>query len=76
MLAARDATVMDIVHDTTPQPGVERPGRLAITLVPGAIAGVDAIDIRFPHYENAGHMVTLRAPEDLLADVEDWWSGD
>lgn len=63
-----------VTHDSAPRSGVARPGWLQIDFVPGAVA-VDHAEIRFPRYPTAGHMVTLREPAELLADVRAWYDG-
>jgi hypothetical protein len=73
VLSYWDDVVEGVVHDTAPQQGVDRPGWLNLTYVDGAVPGVDAATIRFPLYPSAGHIVTLREPGELLADIEQWW---
>lgn len=70
-----DTIVSEVVHDTAPQMGVDRPGWLELTYVDGAVPGVNAATIRFPHYPTAGHIVTLREADELLADLAQWWPG-
>jgi hypothetical protein len=74
VLSYWDEIVSDVAHDTAPQDGVDRPGWLHLTYVDGAVPGATAATIRFPFYPSAGHIVTLREPAELLADIEQWWT--
>jgi len=75
VLSYWDTIVSDVVHDTAPQVGIDRPGWLNLTYVDGAVPGATSATIRFPFYPSAGHIVTLRQPAELLADIEQWWEG-
>jgi hypothetical protein len=55
------------VHDSEPRPGVERPGWIQLDYV-----DAPQREIRFPGYVESGHMVNLRQPEDLAADLQAW----
>ena len=63
-----------VVHDTAPRPGVERPGWIQLDYAFAVVAPGDSgsREIRFPTYANSGHMVNLRQPEGLAADVAAW----
>ncbi|MBL8945520.1 MAG: hypothetical protein JNK45_20320 [Myxococcales bacterium] len=60
-----------VLHDTDARPGVARPGWIDITYAAGAIDGVTATELRFPHYPEAGHAVMIRSAEALRTDVMD-----
>jgi hypothetical protein len=51
-----------------------RPGRIILTYRSGAVPGstVTTRTVRFPHYGQSGHAVTLTEPQELLEDVMDW----
>jgi hypothetical protein len=66
--------VSSVVHDTAPQPGVDRPGWIDLTYVPGAVEGVGDVEIRYPRYPTSGHIVTLKEPANLLADLAEWYA--
>jgi hypothetical protein len=61
--------------DSSPQPGVARPGSFRVSL-PATDGGEPAqsVTVRFPTYEQSGHMVAASQPADLAADVQAWWS--
>lgn len=70
-LARFPALAASVEHDTDARPGVARPGWIDITYAAGAIDGVTAAELRFPHYPEAGHAVMIRSAEALRADVVD-----
>lgn len=53
-------------HPDLPR-GAERPGVVSLELSGGVVS-----ELRMPRYENAGHMVTLRAPGEFYDDVRAW----
>lgn len=63
-LAAHTNKVTSVQEEMVPEQGNSRPGRLRVDYVNGQTRF-----IRFPHYD-AGHVVTLDAPEELAEDVE------
>ena len=74
-LAQYSQMVSDVTHDTAPRPNVDRPGWMQITYQPD-VAPPDDLEreVRFPYYGGSGHMVTLKEPGELLADIEDWFA--
>ena len=56
--------------DTTPEPGVARPGTIHVSIPTDA--GSRDIQIRFPSYDASGHKVAVTQGADLAADVEAW----
>lgn len=52
------------------------PGRIVVQYRPESGLRELMHTIRFPSYPAAGHMVTARAPGELLADVEAWYAGE
>jgi hypothetical protein len=63
------------IHDSTPQPGDERPGRIILHYRPGAFWDIPALDtriIRFPFYENSCHAVSITEPLALYYDIQAW----
>ena len=60
--------------DSAPRPGVARPGWFRVDFPAqsdgGAVA--KAVEVRFPPYDAAGHMVAATQPADLAADVQAW----
>lgn len=76
VIAARSDIIAAAEHDAQPVPGSDRPGRIVFTYRPELGLPAQISTIRFPHYAGAGHMVTHRAPGELLADVEAWLAGE
>ncbi len=66
-------------HDTTPRPGIERSGWIHVTYLPNVFDDQpeqSVFTIRFPHYSQAGHTITIDQPGELLQDVKEWLSDD
>jgi len=59
--------------DREPRPGVDRPGWFRVKL-PANANLEQTVEVRFPTYEDAGHMVTVRQGPDLADDVANWLS--
>jgi hypothetical protein len=74
-LASYTSLVASATLDSAPRAGVARPGWIAVSYVPGAIPDATTREIRFPFYAAAGHMVSIREPAHLLADVRQWMDG-
>ena len=70
MVAKYTNMVASVQLDPLTPSDAARPGRWVIALVPDVIADVGEVELRFPHYSHAGHMVTARAAGELLADIE------
>jgi len=63
------------IHDTEPQGGEERGGRIILRYLPDAfpdISGLNTRTIRFPLYATSGHAVSITQPVELFSDVSDW----
>ncbi len=58
--------------DTAPRPGVARPGWIALTLPKSGHLPKKPVEIRFPSYDAAGHMVAVSQGSALADDVEQW----
>jgi len=62
--------------DTSPRPGVARPGWVRVNLPAEDGGGPGTtVEVRFPSYDNSGHEVAVTQPADLAADVEGWLLG-
>lgn len=75
-LAAYPDVGVTIERDDAARPGIARPGWIRVGYAPDAFDGVDSVELRFPRYAAAGHMVTVREPEHLLADMAAWIAAD
>jgi hypothetical protein len=77
---ARHTDVLDnVIHDTSPLAGQERPGRILLSYRPGAfpdIPGQQTRIIRFPFYKNSGHAVSITEPVELFNDVSEWLNSE
>jgi hypothetical protein len=63
--------VATVVRDTSPRPGVARPGWFTVTFPEGR--GVaPAIEVRFPPYDDSGHFIAVAEPQHLHDDVAAW----
>jgi hypothetical protein len=60
--------------DSASRSGVDRPGWIKVNFVHGVIPEPTSREIRFPKYPTAGHTATARAPDQILADVMQWYS--
>jgi hypothetical protein len=62
------------VIDSSPRPGVARPGWFSVDLPaqPDTGAPAQTVEVRFPTYAQSGHPVATSQPADLAADVEAW----
>jgi hypothetical protein len=58
--------------DTQPRPGYARPGWIDVMLPSRDGQPAQPIEIRYPSYENSGHMVATCQGADLADDVEQW----
>jgi hypothetical protein len=71
------ATYTDLVSssiiDVAARTGIERPGWIKVTYLQGVIPSPNTREIRFPSYAEGGHMVSVRDPVHLLADVMQWY---
>jgi pimeloyl-ACP methyl ester carboxylesterase len=69
-VALKSQFVTDITVDLAPRPGVTRSGWFKIQYAPAA-GSTESVtrEIRFPTYENAGHVVSISQPRELLEDV-------
>lgn len=76
VLAGYDTVLASAVHDPEPMGGEARPGRIRVTYRPELGLDEPVHTIRFPFYATAGHMVTIRQPGELLADIEAWFAGE
>ncbi|HEY5284838.1 MAG TPA: hypothetical protein VIM14_18745, partial [Polyangia bacterium] len=54
--------------------GFDRAGWIDIGYASGVIPSPTTRQIRFPYYASAGHTVTMREPDHLLADVMQWYA--
>ncbi len=73
-LADYEQWVTAVHHDTTPQPNVLRPGWMQLHYQPHTTIDGQAIrQVRFPHYADAGHLVSRDQPAELLTDVRSWY---
>jgi hypothetical protein len=57
--------------DTTPQPGVARPGWIHVSLTAAGGTPTD-VTIRFPSYDSSGHQVAVTQGAELADDIEAW----
>ncbi len=71
--ATYDDLVASVTHDSEPRAGVERPGWIRIEYQPDDNAP-DAMvrELRFPRYDQSGHLVSADQPAALLADIAAW----
>jgi hypothetical protein len=71
------ATYTDLVSSSTidgvARMGIVRPGWIKVTYAQGVIPAPNTREIRFPIYAEGGHMVSVREPANLLADVMQWY---
>lgn len=86
-LAVRTEAIFDLIAthstatvtlDATPRPGDHgRPGWVRIELPEDAAHGLapKAIEVRWPPYDDSGHMVAMTEAEALFADVEAFLAG-
>lgn len=66
-------SIIDAVGvDPGPRDGVDRPGWLIVTYNEEAAIGTTTKTIRWPSYENAGHLVNVSAPAELKQDVREF----
>jgi hypothetical protein len=63
--------VATVVVDTSPRPGVARPGWFTVSFPQGGGPG-PAIEVRFPPYDDSGHFVAVAEPQHLHDDVAAW----
>jgi len=73
-LGSYASLVSTSVLDSASRSGVDRPGWIEVNFVHGVIPEPTSREIRLPKYPTAGHTVTARAPDQLLADVMQWYS--
>jgi len=72
-LATYDDLVTTVSHDTEPRDGVARPGWMRITYHPDDSELEPLVrELRFPYYDQSGHLVSADQPAALLADVATW----
>jgi hypothetical protein len=62
------------VFDSARRTGFDRAGWIDIGYASGVIPSPTTREIRFPYYASAGHTVTMREPDHLLADVMQWYA--
>jgi hypothetical protein len=74
--ALRDYTdlVATSVYDSASRTGFDRAGWIEIGYAQGVIPSPTTREIRFPFYASAGHSVSTREPDHLLADVMQWYA--
>jgi Serine carboxypeptidase len=65
-----------VTIDTTPRPGYARPGWIDISLPAQGSLPASDVEIRYPSYDSAGHMVAVSQGGDLADDVEQWLTED
>jgi hypothetical protein len=58
--------------DMSPREGEARPGRIRVTLSAMDTEPAKNIEIRFPTYDDSGHMVSVTQGGDLADDVSAW----
>jgi len=58
--------------DTEPRAGFARPGWIRTSLPKIGSQPAQEVEIRFPSYDSAGHMVAVSQGADLADDVEQW----
>ena len=71
--AALQTEGLTVTLDTSPRPGVARPGwfRVALPALEGdTTAPAKTVEVRFPDYDDSGHPVASGQPADLAADVQ------
>ena len=73
-LATYTGILTSATHDSAPRAGIDRPGWILLDYRADTFPSPTAREIRFPHYANAGHGVTLRARAELFADLSAWSS--
>ncbi len=73
-LAWHAELVASAVHDEAPVGDEPRPGRIVVEYQPATGLSSLTHEIRFPRYAASGHMVTVGAAAELLADVEAWYA--
>lgn len=64
-----------VAHNTSPQPGVDRPGWMELKYKPGAFPDIPDLEtrtIRFPIYSISCHSVPITQPKELFSDVSIW----
>jgi hypothetical protein len=62
------------VYDSASRTGFERAGWIEIGYAQGVIPSPTTREIRFPFYASAGHSVSTRESDHLLADVMQWYA--
>jgi hypothetical protein len=65
---------VDARHIESPELDSARPGVIELDLHPPLVPTTTQRVIRFPFYETAGHVVTVRAPGELSEDVREWFT--
>jgi hypothetical protein len=65
------ATVATVAIDTTPRPGVARPGWFTVAF-PEDGGAAPPIEVRFPPYDASGHYISIGQPQALHDDVAAW----
>jgi hypothetical protein len=74
-LALHNEILENVVHDTGPYPGEERPGWIILNYRPGVFPHSPDLQtrfIRFPLYAASGHPVTVTEPVEFFTDVYEW----
>lgn len=61
--------------DTQPREGYARPGWIEVALPARDGQPAQSIEIRFPNYDESGHMVATNQGPDLAADIVQWMQG-
>jgi hypothetical protein len=66
------AQIATVTVDTSPRPGVARPGWFRVALAADAGTANAPNEVRFPAYNDSGHFVALAQPGALHDDVAAW----
>jgi hypothetical protein len=61
-----------VTMDSSPRPGIARPGWFTVSLPADANDPAMTVEVRFPLYDQSGHEVSVTQPADLASDVQAW----
>ena len=69
-----EQAAIHVTTDTAPRAGVARPGWLRFDVPASDGEPKHPVEVRFPSYDDSGHMVAVTQGTDLADDAEAWLS--